>query len=126
MSGPHRIKEIRKTALLNIGRKISGITIANKLGITPQYYYDIERGERTLSAEFAAKIADILGVSVDYLLGRTDQVSSGKPAQTDDVEDILEALHKRPEMKALFSLSKNATKKDIEKAIKIIEALKDK
>jgi len=72
MSTAHKIKEIRKSTLNKTGKKISGISIADKLGITPQYYYDIERGTRTLSAEHAVKIADILGVSVDYLLGLTD------------------------------------------------------
>ncbi|WP_088187583.1 helix-turn-helix transcriptional regulator [Desulfosporosinus sp. FKA] len=43
----------------------------------------------------------------------------------DEAAELLEILHKRPEMKALFSASKNASKEDIERAIKIIEALKD-
>lgn len=42
-----------------------------------------------------------------------------------EVEDLLETLHKRPEMRTLFSVTKNATKEDIEKAVKIIEALKE-
>ena len=33
-------------------------------------------------------------------------------------------LHSRPEMQMLFSVSKSASKEDIEKAIRIIEALK--
>jgi len=50
---------------------------------------------------------------------------SATPLYNSDVGEILEAFHKRPEMKALFSITKNATKADIEKAMKIIEALKD-
>lgn len=42
-----------------------------------------------------------------------------------ELQELLETLHKRPEMKTLFSVTKNATKEDIEKAVKIIEALKD-
>lgn len=46
--------------------------------------------------------------------------------KSDELSDILEMLHKRPELKVLFSTTKNATKADIEQAVKIIEALKDK
>lgn len=38
-----------------------------------------------------------------------------------EIDEYLDALHKRPEMKALFSISKKATKEDVEKTIKIIE-----
>lgn len=57
------IKEIRKE------RKMSGTEVADILGISAQYYYDIEKGAKRLSAENAAKLAEIFEVSVDYLLG---------------------------------------------------------
>lgn len=41
-----------------------------------------------------------------------------------DVSDLLEALRTRPEMRMLFSVSKDASKEDIEKAVAIIEALR--
>lgn len=59
-----RIRAIRRE------REMSGVQVAKKLGISAQYYYDIEKGKRNLSAEMANKLADILGVSTDYLLGR--------------------------------------------------------
>lgn len=63
------------------------------------------------------KVADYFGVSLIRLTSA---------APSDEMEELLETLHKRPEMKALFSLTKNASKEDVEKAMKIIEALKDK
>lgn len=68
----HRIKELRSTYRDSNGKKLSGYFIAQQLGITPQYFYDIEKGERNLSAENASKLADIFGVTVDYLLGKDD------------------------------------------------------
>ncbi|MGN7470379.1 helix-turn-helix domain-containing protein [Brevibacillus sp. SAFN-007a] len=62
----NRIREIRKA------KGIPGTTIAESLGITPQYYYEIERGKKRLSADMASKLADILKTNTDYLLGRTD------------------------------------------------------
>lgn len=72
MGPQHRIKEIRENTRDSSGKKISGITVAKKLGITPQYYYDIEKGDRNLSSEHASQIADFFDVSVDYLLRKTD------------------------------------------------------
>lgn len=43
----------------------------------------------------------------------------------DDLWDLRETLRRRPEMRTLFSVSKSASKKDVEKAIAIIEALKN-
>jgi ribosomal protein L23 len=43
----------------------------------------------------------------------------------DETRDLIDSLRSKPEMKMLFSVSKNATKEDIIKAVKIIEALKD-
>lgn len=44
----------------------------------------------------------------------------------DETRDLIDSLRKNPEMKMLFSVSKGATKEDIIKTIKIIEALKDR
>ncbi len=62
----NRVRKIRRE------RDISGTTVARLLNITPQYYYEIERGQKRLSAEMAARLAEIFKVSTDYLLGRTD------------------------------------------------------
>lgn len=61
-----RVRRLRKE------RNLSGIKVAEKLDITPQYYYDIEKGERRLTTEIASKLADILETTTDYLLGKTD------------------------------------------------------
>ena len=48
----------------------------------------------------------------------------GGNADNKDVSDLLDALRTRPEMRMLFSVSKDATKEDIEKAVAIIDALR--
>lgn len=91
-----RIREIREK------RKESGTSIADMLGISPQYYYDIEKGERNLSIEIAVKLADYWSVSVDYLLGRND---------IELKEDKLDDTFKRSEILELLEEIKNASKK---------------
>lgn len=73
--------------------------------------------------ETLASIAEYFDVSVDYLLGNTD---TKKPAVNadDELNEYLEELKNRSEMRMLFSLAKGATKKDVEAAVKIIEALR--
>lgn len=65
MMSESRIRSIRKA------RKISGTAVAKELGISPQHYYDIEKGKNGLSAENAVKLAEIFEVPLDYLLGRS-------------------------------------------------------
>lgn len=88
-----------------------------------------ESGARIPDLETVNRLSSYFGVSVDYLLGRTDSREAPQydkiKTSADEVTELLETLHKRPEMKMLFSITKNATKEDIEKAVKIIEALKD-
>ena len=79
------------------------------------------------------KIANYFNVSTDYLLGKTEQRNSTisveqettSPSGNDEeLNELLEELRTRPEMKMLFSLAKGATKEDVEKAVAIIEALR--
>lgn len=64
--------EQSRIRLIRRQKDISGTKVAEMLGISAQYYYDIEKGKRNLSAEMAARLAEIFGVTTDYLLGRTD------------------------------------------------------
>jgi len=78
---PNRLKEIREM------KKLSAYDIAEKIGVTPVSYYRYEKGEQTISAEMLAKLADVLGVSADYILGRTDE--PGEPSQEVDIQRVL-------------------------------------
>jgi len=53
-------------------KKISQGELAEKVGIHNNVLGRYERGEATPSVDMAAKIADALGVSLDYLIGKTD------------------------------------------------------
>lgn len=44
----------------------------------------------------------------------------------EELTEYLEVLKTRPEMRMLFQLSKDATKEDVEAAVRIIEALRNK
>lgn len=102
----NRIKSLREE------HKLNQIEFAKILNISNTTLSQYETGQRVPSDEIKAKIADHFGVSVDYLLGRTDirntkGTSMSPPAITGilkqkDVKDIEEDL-KEMEKKLLNS-----------------------
>lgn len=68
------------------------------------------------------KLAAYFDCSLDYLV---DDTVVNDESENEEINEYLEELHKRPEMKTLFSVAKKATKEDIEKAVKIIEMFKE-
>lgn len=101
--------------------------VCNETGLSRGLMTDLKMGRtKELSAKNTKIIADYFGVSVGYLLGTEDQKE--KPLINDDEEltDYVEMLKTRPECRMLFQLSKNATKEDVEAAVRIIEALRNK
>lgn len=96
-------------AALEIGLSKSTPTAWKNKGITPQ-------------ASQLQKIADYFDVSADYLLGNPQKEKAANPDA--ELEEYLEELRTRSEMRMLFSLAKDATKEDVEKAVAIIEALR--
>ena len=61
-----RIRDLREDSDLK-QRQLAEYLICDQ-----SLYSKYERGERPLPLELAEKLADFYGVSVDYLLGRTD------------------------------------------------------
>lgn len=106
--------------------------VALEIGLQASTVTRWKKGSQPTDAT-VKKVADHLGVSVDYLLGKEEKPSTitvrdedGELIVLDDETlEYIDSLRARPEMKMLFSVSKKATKEDIIKAVKIIEALKD-
>lgn len=93
--------------------------VASEIGLSRASVSGWKNGKKPTDAT-VIKLADYFGVSVDYLLG-----NEKKPLINDDEEltEYLEELKNRDEMRMLFSLAKGATKADVEKAVKVIEAM---
>lgn len=91
------------------------------VGLNKSTMSDWRKGTTKSYEKHIAKIADYFNVSTDYLLGKTDIRNIAEI--TDEVDETLDILHKRGEMRMLFSVAKNATKEDIELAADIIEKL---
>ena len=98
--------------------------LAKALDVSKSAISMYENGNRKPDFETLEAIADYFNVDIDYLLGRETQQSSY--FLDAEATEYLDELHKRPEMKTLFSVSKKATVNDIKTAINIIEALQKK
>ena len=72
------------------------------------------------------RIAAYFDVSTDYLLGIESKKEKLLVNGDEELTEYLEILKNRPEMRMLFQLSKDATKEDVEAAVRIIEALRNK
>jgi len=103
----------------------STTAVAQELGVsksTVSYWRNTEGA--IPKQEVIAKIAEYFSVSIDYLLGNTDIKSPQPTSEDDELLLLLDELRNRPDMKMLFSVSKNCTPDEVRQAVKIIEALR--
>lgn len=67
-----RLKELRKQ------RRLSQLKLAMDLNMNPNSISRYENGEREADYATLIKLADYFDVSVDYLLGRTDNPETNR------------------------------------------------
>ena len=63
-----RFKAVRKE------KRLTQKQVATGIGVAEQQYQKYEYGERVPSALVLIALADYFGVSIDYLVGRTDNL----------------------------------------------------
>ena len=106
---------------------MSQTELGEKVGVKTSAIYKYENGlVVNLKRSTIDKLAEALGTTGSFLMGYDDEQKTSTPLVNDDPEltEYLETLRTRPEMRMLFSVSKDATKEDVEKAVAIIEALR--
>lgn len=101
---------------------VTAYQVSKETGISQATISSWKKGTYTPKQDKLQKIANYFGVSVEYLMGKDTETT----AEDIELQNYLEELRTRPEMKMLFSLTKKATKADVEKAVKIIEAILEK
>ena len=98
MKFSERLKELRKKA------NFTQVEVAEKLGISQPAYASWERGVKKPTQENLIKIAQVLNVSVDYLIGNSEEKS--------DELDSIELLF-RMNSKGLTEEEKEVFKKEL-------------
>lgn len=66
--------------------------VAKKLNVTSQCYQGYETGYRQPTPEMLCKLADVFGVSVDYLLGRENEKAVALKGTTDVATNFIKEL----------------------------------
>lgn len=56
---------------LRLAKKLSGVEVAGAVSITPQYFYELERGDKRLNEDLIRKLAEYFDCTTDYLLGKS-------------------------------------------------------
>ena len=98
MEFSERLKDLRKQAGL------TQVEVAEKLGISQPAYASWERGAKKPTPENLVKIAQILNVSVDYLVGNSEE----KADELDNIEMLF-----RMNSKGLTDEEKKVFKKEL-------------
>lgn len=86
-----------------------------------------KRTGATPNGETLSRIAEYFGVTTDFLLSdgqlpeKTEQAAID--VVDDDLREYLDALRSRPEQRLLFSVTKNATRSQIEAIVRMIEEM---
>ena len=96
-------------------------SVATEIGLSRASVNGWKNGKKPTDAT-TIKLADYFGVSVDELIGNAENEKQPLINEDEELTEYLEELKNRPEMRMLFSLTKGATKEDVEKAVRIIEA----
>ncbi len=98
MEFSERLKELRKKA------NFTQVEVAEKLGISQPAYASWERGSKKPTQENLVKIAQVLNVSVDYLVGNSED----KFDELDNIELLF-----RMNSKGLTDEEKKVFKKEL-------------
>lgn len=94
--------------------------IVSDLKITASTVSDWANAKKYPRVDKMQMLADYFGILKSDL---TEEHATSKLTDDIELQEYLEELKNRSEMRMLFSLAKGVTKEDVEKAVRIIEAL---
>ena len=80
----NRIRELRE------GRKMSQVRLSIELGVSQETISAYESGKHFPSYAALVKLSDLFGVSIDYLMGRSNSETPTDPGLTSDERTLLE------------------------------------
>jgi len=96
-------------------KNLNQAQLAEKSGVTPAAISQIEKGSRTPTIPVLQRIASVLNVSIDYLLGKTDK---------SELDDLLHDQEVRTFFRGFQSLDPE-DKETIEKMVDFFKSKKE-
>ena len=112
-----RLKELR------LGKGLTQEEVGKIIGVQKAAIQKYEKGDiKNMKTDAAKKLAKFYNVTPAYIMG-IDEVETKGSKEDKQLSEYLELLETRPELKMLFNLTKDATREEVEKAVKIIETI---
>ena len=112
----------QKIKQLRIARGMTLEQVGNIVGVGKSTVRKWETGDiANMRRDKIALLAKALKVEPSYLMGWTTEVSQ---SDVDRLWAKREALRRNPNRRILFSLAENASEKDVDAVVKLIDALK--
>jgi len=94
-------------------------------GIAQSTFSDWKNGRSVPKTEKLQKIADLFGVSLEYLTtGKESENASTPYYLNNDARDMAQFMYENPEYKVLFDASRKVSKEDIETVKAILDKFK--
>lgn len=115
MNSVERVKSICKERNIPISR------LEKDLGYANGYIGQLRKG--VFPDDRLVEIARYLNLSVNYLLTGEEKEKAAIDMVDDDLKEYLDELRNRPEQRMLFSVTKNATKAQVEAIVKMVEEM---
>ena len=111
-----RLKELR------LQHGLTQEEVGKIIGVQKAAIQKYEKGDiKNMKRVSAQKLSKFFGVPAAYIMGYQELEESSK--EDKELDEYLELLATRPELKMLFNLTKDATREEVEKAVKIIETI---
>ena len=114
----NRLEQLRKEKGYTSAR-----TAAAAFGMPYTTYRSYETEAREMKDEVLRRFSDFYGVSIDYILCRTDERQPKEEAAK--IMELRQQMRERPEMSFLMDLAKNAKASDILQASALLQRLKE-
>lgn len=112
---------------------LTAYKVAKDTGVSRSTLAAWKKKEYTPKLDKLQKLANYLGVSIQYLTGESNEIDDTQQMQAPngyyvdkETAEYAEMLRTRPNARLLFSAAKDISKEDMQKAVEYIEFLKSK
>ena len=112
---------------------LTAYKVAKDTGVSRSTLAAWKKKEYTPKLDKLQKLANYLGVSIQYLTGESSEIDDTQQMQAPngyyvdkETAEYAEMLRTRPGARLLFSAAKDISKEDMQKAVEYIEFLKSK
>ena len=121
MTFGERLKQLRQQNNLTQDELAAQINLFFRTKLDKTAISRMENDKQKPSIEYLENFAQFFDVSLDYMNGGG---AMGVDTDYDEILELRQGLRENPDMKILFSMSRKATKSDIQEAIRLLRVLK--